>query len=133
VAVNPFEANRAPALERYLSRTPVVTRPIAQMEAVTRRLLAEDKYDVVVASGATMEQYALSVPYEVFRALEEHNSLSRMMHDRYLAEQRRLRRVIRWISWQKMKRYERQLYGRFDLVTLVSEQDQAYAEWYVEV
>lgn len=131
VAVNPFEANQAPAARRFLSAAPLVARAIPQMQALCRRLLVEQEFEAVVASGAVMERYAREAPAGTFRALEEHNSLSRMMHERYQAGQGGLARWQYWFSWQKMRRYERALYGRFDLVTLVSEQDRAYSERYV--
>jgi len=131
VAVDPFVTNKAPALKRFLSAAPVVTRPIPQMQALVRRLLAEQEFDMLVVSGAVMERYAGEAPSGTLRILEEHNSLSRMMHDRYRAGQGSLARGQYWLSWRKMRRYERALYGRFDLVTLVSEQDRAYSERYV--
>jgi glycosyltransferase involved in cell wall biosynthesis len=128
VNTDPFVANRVPALRRFLSAAPVVTRPIPQMQALTRRLLAERQFEVVVVSGAVMEKYARQAPAGTSLALEEHNSLSRMMYERYRAGRGWPARGQYWFSWQKMRRYERALYGRFDLVTLVSEQDREYSK-----
>jgi glycosyltransferase involved in cell wall biosynthesis len=78
-----------------------------------------------------MERYALEAPGSTFKTLEEHNSLSMMMHERYRSGRTVAERLQYWLSWQKTRRYERALFGRFDLVTLVSEPDRTYSEQYV--
>lgn len=131
VAVDPFETNRSGALQKFLSLTPVVTRPIPEMRAATRQLLAHREYDAVVASGAMMARYALQTPAATMRTLEEHNSFSRLMGDRLNSAASRTQSLRYWLSWEKTKRYERRLFKQFDLVTLVSEQDRAYTEQHV--
>jgi hypothetical protein len=128
VNLNPFVVNQAWAAGRFLSTAPVVTRPIGEMQTVVKGLAERQSYDAVVFSGAVMETYGRVLRPATLRTLEEHNSLARMMEERYRAGQGRLARWQYWFSWQKMRRYERGLYRRCDLVTLVSEQDRAYAE-----
>jgi glycosyltransferase involved in cell wall biosynthesis len=128
VPIDPFEANKAPAYSRFMSMAPVVTRPIAEMQRLTRRILAETVFDTVIVSGAVMENYTLDTPDATFRTLEEHNSLSRLMYERYRRSDKSIARWRYWISWQKARRYERRSFRRYDLVTLASEQDKVYSE-----
>ena len=128
---NPFTINRAPALRRFLAREPVVTRRISAMNVLTRNRMAQTQFDAVISSGAVMAGYVLDAPKSIFKVLEEHNSNSMLMHERFLRGREPLRKLRYWFSWQKTRRYERRLFGRFDLVTLVSQRDKDYSERYV--
>jgi glycosyltransferase involved in cell wall biosynthesis len=82
----------------------------------------EQPFDIAIASSAVMAPYALAVrgaPH----ILEEHNSHTRWMHDRYLAQTSLPQRVRCWMSWRKSVLYESRLFPQFDLVTMASERD----------
>lgn len=51
--------------------------------------------------------------------------MGRMMFDRMRATTSRVGRARAWATWRKDIAYERRLFGRFDLVTMVSEVDLA--------
>jgi glycosyltransferase involved in cell wall biosynthesis len=125
VACNPFERNRSSSLRRFFSREPVAMRAIPEMSALAQATLSEQGFDLVIASTTLMAVYAQQAPDTVKRVLEEHNSLTRMMWDRYRAQGSALQRLRRWASWQKTRRYEARLFRGFDLITMVSEQDRA--------
>jgi len=110
---------------RFFSPVPIVNTPISEMSKVVRRLLSEKAFDVVIASTEVVATYALQVTKPVVRVLEEHNSMTRWMHERYLAQKSALQQLRCWVSWQKQRFYEASLLPRFDLCTMVSEQDRA--------
>lgn len=125
VPINPFEANRAGALRTFLSPRPVVSRPIAAMSRLVASTLAAQAFDAVIASTEMMADYVLQAPSGTTKILEEHNSMTRWMHERYREQSGALQRLRCWASWLKTRQYEARLFSRFDLVTMVSEQDQA--------
>ncbi len=108
---------------RYFSPQPISTLPIAAMRTATQSLLREGPWHAVIASTETMATYTLRAPASVARILEEHNAFSRWMGDRHAAATGRLNRAQTWVSWQKTRAYERRLFPRFHLVTMVSAQD----------
>lgn len=124
LAGNPFEINRAGALATFLSMHPPVTRPIpAMQQLVTAAWQRGESYDAVIASTEMTADYALTAPPGVTKILEEHNSLTRWMAERYRGQHALLQRARCWVSWQKRRWHERRLYPHFDLVTMVSRQD----------
>ena len=106
----------------FLSLTPSASRSVSEMHALARRIINTDHYDAVIVSTMTMSAYALGVPGA--KIIEEHNSLSRWMHERLLAQTAPLQQARCWVSWQKARRFEARLYSQFDLVTMVSPEDQ---------
>ncbi len=125
VQVNPFEMNRAGAPRTFLSVTPMASRPIPAMRQLVADVLRSDAFDAVIASTAMMADYVLLAQAGTAKILEEHNSLTRWMRERYEDASTPLYRARCWASWQKTQRYEAGLFNRFDLVTMVSEQDRA--------
>jgi len=125
VTVNPFVANHMNALRTFLSFSSVSDRSIPAMQQLANETLRQQSFDVVIASTGMMATYALQAPPSSFMILEEHNSLTRWMRERYVAEVHPVQKVRCWLSWQKTRRYEARLFNRFDLVTMVSQQDQA--------
>jgi len=126
--LDPFEINRTTAVQRFLSLDPVVTRPISAMDDLVDQILVSDDYDVVIASGEIMASYALRAGRESTKVLEEHNSFSRLMYDRYRKSESAWYKVRNWASYQKTRRFERRIFSEFDLVTMVSEQDKSFSE-----
>lgn len=125
---DPFQRSTFAQATRYLSLAPVVTRPIPEMQRLVARVLAETAFDAVIASTEVTATYALQTSGATARILEEHNSFSRMMEDRYRAAPHPLQRLNHWISWQKTRRYEAALFRKFSQIVMVSEEDRLACE-----
>ena len=123
VAQSPFECSAVARALRFFSPVPVVNRTIPAMHYQVTRALARCSYDVVIASTKGMASYTRSAPFHAIRVLEEHNSLSRQMWERYQQEKEPVQRLRCWVSWQKTRRYEASVLRRHHLVTMVSEED----------
>jgi len=122
---NPFERGSLVRKLRFLSPVPVVNLPLREMTQAVRDTLAQTIFDVVIASTGVMAAYALDTPPETVKVIEEHNSLTRWMRERYRGQSSVTRRLQNWASWQKTRHYEARLLNRFDLCIMVSEQDRA--------
>jgi glycosyltransferase involved in cell wall biosynthesis len=122
---NPFERSRMASALRFLSMVPIVTRPLPEMAQAVRKALARDSFDVIIASTGITATYALAACRGPIKVLEEHNSWTRCMQERYQEQDAFARRASHWMSWQKTRHYESRLFRRFDLCTVVSEQDRA--------
>lgn len=123
VPVNPFEVNRAGALRTFLSTRPMASRPIPAMTRLVTGALQVNAFDVVIASTEMMADYAQQAGTGTIKILEEHNSMTRWASERYLGATGPVQRARCWLSWQKNRRHEALLYPRFDLITMVSEED----------
>ncbi len=128
VPVDPFAANRAGALHTFLSLRPVASRPIPAMREKVSAALASQRFDAVIASTGMMASYALQAGKGTARVLEGHNSMARWMRERYEGANGLLQHARCWVSWMKTRNYEARLFSRFDLVTMVSEQDRSASE-----
>ncbi len=98
------------------------------MEQLVKQILASDDFDIVISSGEIMASYALQAEKVITKVLEEHNSFSRLMYDRFCRSESSILKSRTWASFQKTKRYERKLLPEFDLITMVSEQDKEFCE-----
>jgi glycosyltransferase involved in cell wall biosynthesis len=125
VPVDPFAVNRAGALRTFLSLRPMASRPIPAMIQLVADVLRSGPFDAVIASTEMMADYALQAPPGTAKILEEHNAMTRWARERYTEQTHPLQQLRCWASWQKGRRYAAMLFSRFDLVTLVSEQDRA--------
>jgi len=123
VQCDPFDRDPVTRALRFLSLAPVVARPLPEMSRVCRRTLAQASFDLVIASTEVMSAYAWQALPTTPKILEEHNSLSRWMWDRYRQQTSSVQRVRCWATWLKTRLYESRLFRRFDLCTMVSEQD----------
>jgi len=123
VQCNPFDRSRVANTLRFLSPVPIVTNPLPEMTQAVRSALAQTNFDVVVASTGVMATYGLLAPQATFKVLEEHNSLTRWMWERYREQNSTVQRLRCWLSWQKTRYYEARLFRRFGLCMMVSEQD----------
>lgn len=119
--IDPIERLKRGALPTFLSKMPTASLTIPEMSALVKDVSHSHNFDVVIASTMTMSQYALEV--NGIKIIEEHNSLSRWMRERLVAQSSPFQRVRCWVSWQKARRAEARLYQRFDLVTVTSEED----------
>jgi len=120
---NPFERSQVSRGLRFFSLTPIAMRPVPEMTHAVHHLLAQKNFDVAIASVEVMIPYALLVPRPAARVLEEHNSLTRWMWERQQEQTSTIQRLRCWMSWQKSRYYESRVFRRFDLCTMVSEQD----------
>ena len=125
VPVDPFQINQAGALRTFLSPRPMASRPVPAMRQLVSDALRSRSYAAVIASTGMMIDYALQASPGTVKVLEEHNSFTRWMQERYAEQANTAQRLRCWASWQKIRRYEARLFRRFDLVTMVSEQDQS--------
>ena len=132
IAVNPFMVNQTSDLKRFLSKTPVIYRPIGKMQRLVQETLRASSFDVLIASTELMATYALQAKSEKTMVLEEHNSLTQQMRERYENSGTGIRSIRNWLSWQKTRRYEGQLFNQFDLVTMVSRQDKETSEHHLK-
>jgi len=123
---DPFEQSAWRRSTRFFSSQPIVTQPFPEMLELVKTLNKKESFDVVIASGTVMADYALALS-GIPRILEEHNSMSRWIHERYLVQSGTVRRLRYRLSWEKSTRYERKLFRKFDLVSMVSEEDAACA------
>jgi glycosyltransferase involved in cell wall biosynthesis len=123
VPIDPYLANQAGALRTFLSPRPVASRPIPAMSQLAARALRSHSFDAVITSTGMMVDYALQAPPGAARILEEHNAMTRWAWESYLQAGSPLQRARRWLSWRKGRRYEARTYSRFDLITMVSQQD----------
>lgn len=122
---NPFRRSRIEEMMRFASLSPIVTRPVPAMTNRVCAILRENAFDAVIASGEVMASYALLARSDAPLVLEEHNSMARWSRERYRNQEPLLGRIRCWMSWQKLRLYEAHLFRRFDLCTMVSEQDRS--------
>jgi polysaccharide biosynthesis protein PslH len=127
VEINPFSANQAGVFRTFLSTVPVASRPLPVMTRLVDEMLELASYDAVIASTLVMGPYALQVPRGTTTILEEHNSLTGWLRERYLREVRHLQRARYFASWKKHRHYEARYFRNFDLITMVSEKDRVTA------
>ncbi len=125
---DPFARSAFAQAVRYFSLAPVVTRPILEMQRLVGRVLAETPFNAVVASTEVMATYALQAPAATIKILEEHNSFTRMMEDRYRTATHPVQRLNHWVSWQKTQCYEGALFRKFDRIVMVSAEDRRMCE-----
>lgn len=123
VRADPFRRLGPRHTARFLFLEPSVAAPLRIMTSAVQEQTANCTYDAVIASTTTTACYALAASCSGARILEEHNSMTRWGHERWLAGAGRIQRGRRWVSWQKSRRYEARLFSRFDLVTMVSAVD----------
>jgi glycosyltransferase involved in cell wall biosynthesis len=122
VCRDPFIRSQVARALRFLSPTPIVERPVAEMTELVSRTLNQKRFDVVIASTTAMSPYALLADTTP-RVLEEHNAWSRWAWQTYQAQGAALQRLRHWVSWQKRRHYESRVYRRFDRISMVSEED----------
>jgi glycosyltransferase involved in cell wall biosynthesis len=125
---DPFQRDRLATLLRFLSAVPLVTRPLPEMVVLVRQTLEQATFDAIIASTTVMGAYALQAPPGTAKVLEEHNSMTRWMQERYLDQSNAVQRRRCWVSWQKTRTFERRLFRQFDLCTMVSEQDRVASQ-----
>lgn len=125
IPLNPFTVNRTSALRTFLSLSPVANRPVPAMSRLVTEVLRTKSFAAVIASTEVTAAYALRLPTDTVCILEEHNAMTRWARERYKEQTSLLQRARCWVSWQKNRHYEARLFRRFDLVTMVSEQDRA--------
>jgi len=128
-AVNrsPFQRSLAQNRLRFFSLSPAVARSTPEMAHAMCAALSDRRFDLVIASTGIAATYALLASSDTARVLEEHNSMTRWAWERLQLQHALPGRLRCWLSWNKSRIYESRLFRRFDLVTMVSEQDRHYS------
>src|SRR5437867_8530037 len=92
------------------------------MRAAIARLLGRRRFDAVHADQLSMAQFALDLPLPL-RVLDEHNAVWTIVRRAAAGLAPGPRRLMAELEWRKLRAYEGRLCGKFDAVTVVSEQD----------
>jgi len=93
------------------------------MRRLAREVEDQQDFDVVIASTKGMSSYALQLTHPAIHILEEHNSSTRQMKERYRRQTSLVGKLRCWVSWQKARKFEQCIFQGFDLITMVSEAD----------
>ncbi len=132
---DPFWRDPALRFKSYLSITPrdVIQNYSQEMELLIQKMalqgvqspgpIKREEYNIVIASILNTAPYAIQMQH-IPKLLEEHNFTSRWMEDRFRSERKTIRKILNWFTWQKCLRYERQLYPKFQAISMVSKKDQ---------
>jgi glycosyltransferase involved in cell wall biosynthesis len=123
ISRDPFQRGKTAGMLRFFSPAPIVTRPLPEMTAIVRDRLRRSTIDAIIASTEVTAAYALMAPNTTVKILEEHNSMSRWMWERYREQRSAPQRLRCQMSWLKARLYEAHLFKQFDVCTMVSEQD----------
>ena len=78
--------------------------------------------DLILALTFVTAPYALEVQGAI-RVIDIDNLLTSYLHEDYLLATNIVQRLQRWLAWRKFRRYESQLFQRFDLCLVVSSRD----------
>ena len=96
-----------------------------RMRTLVNDLFARGSFDVIQAESLHMAQYCLGAA--AMTVLDLHN-IESMLMKRYAAQARHpLKRVYAELTWRKLLRYERRIYGAFDQCLTCSEEDRRLA------
>ena len=123
---DPFQRSLLRQATRFFSMRPVVAYPFPEMMRLAQERHSKSSFDVVIAGTQIMAPYALAIA-GVQHVLEEHNSSTRWMRERHCAQTSVVPRLRCFASWRKSAQYEARLFSRFNLVTMVSDQDRKTA------
>lgn len=124
ISKDPFQRSWWRTRTRFFSLSPIVTYPFPELVQEIKALHRQQPFDLVVAVTTIMASYAFALP-KIPRILEEHNSHTRWMAERYQQQTSLAQKVRCWLSWRKSYVYESRLFKRFDHITMVSEEDLA--------
>jgi glycosyltransferase involved in cell wall biosynthesis len=121
---DPFWRDPGTSLSAHFSLAPrdVIRGYSPEMAGLVDQAARERAFDLVIASTLEVAPYALQVK-NVPKILEEHNFSTLWMQERFRAQSNPLQRAAGWVTWQKCRHYERQLYPHFAAVTMVSRRD----------
>lgn len=108
----------------------IVRDELGAMRALLRRLVREETFDLIHADQTSMAQYALYARSHAVEAggrpriiLDAHNALYRIPERLAAHEHNLLKRLLLQREARALARYEAALWGRFDHVVFVAEQD----------
>jgi glycosyltransferase involved in cell wall biosynthesis len=120
----PFDRPRLRTALGWLSPMPsaVVAGHSAEMSRRANRLAASWRPDLVMAMTFATAPYALEIPM-VRRIVDADNLLALMLREEYQQATGLLQRIRRYGAYWKLRRYERNLYKRFDLCLVTSARD----------
>lgn len=124
VRQNPFVRERVKSWLGWLSLQPssVAAGYSQEMSARVRATVSEWSPDAVLALTFITAPYALEAG-QACKVVDVDNLLSPMFYESYLQANDPLKRMRRWLAWWKFQRFERSLFGQFDLCLVVSNRD----------
>lgn len=108
----------------HLSITPynVVKRYSKYMEELTRSKIAKRKYDIIHFHGFETLPYGLSIQ-GIPKVAYVIDAVSLYFRRNFVTEKRLIKKFSCFIEFVKMRRYERNNYGKFEQCAVVSETD----------
>ena len=124
VEARPFRPREGKALLGFFSPIPrsLISIYNQEMETLVKRKVAENGFDLVIASTVPMAGYALRVQ-GIPRILEDHNFMTLWMEEQYRAQTHWGKRFRYWLTWQKSRRFERKTIRQFEACVMVSQRD----------
>jgi glycosyltransferase involved in cell wall biosynthesis len=125
---DPFEYTRAKTIQGWLSPQPssVIAAYSPEMAGQAQRLIAEWKPERIVAITYVVAPYAFSTP-RIPRIIDVDYPMALMLREDYLRAGPWHKRLRKWMAYDKFRRYENNLYPRFDRCLTVSEHDRQAA------
>jgi glycosyltransferase involved in cell wall biosynthesis len=96
-----------------------------QMDTLISELLKNESFDAIYADGI-MAHYVSHI--DLPKIVEPLDALSLGYYKRYLEETNAFRRIIRWLSYVKVLRYETDHFKKFDHCVVVTDEDKRALE-----
>lgn len=127
VAADPFEHVDKAALIKFASPRPVIYWPNRAMQQAVQDAATTAQWDAVIAIQGPVAPYAVSFKWAP-KILDVDTALSFQMQVRHGAGTARPHRLRTWLSWQKAHRYERQLFGQFQVCCVAGAMETAYVQ-----
>jgi polysaccharide biosynthesis protein PslH len=125
VDCNPFHRSGLAHTLRFFALTPIVEKPIAQMQEHISRLLESERFDLIICTSTEMAQYVRHMT-RTPKVLETHNATAQWAYERFANQRRFIKKVQTYVSYRKRRRYDRAVFRQFDAITAVSDVDRAH-------
>jgi glycosyltransferase involved in cell wall biosynthesis len=93
-----------------------------EMAALVRRVVTEERPDLLHVVQLNMAQYVLGIP-GIPKILDQENAVSLILERLYQLERPGLRKTVLGLEWRKLARYESQVCQQFDHILAVTEED----------
>jgi glycosyltransferase involved in cell wall biosynthesis len=131
VPADPFRYVGMPQALKFCSPIPVAYWPSRLMRQAVAQAAAQGAasgpWNAIVSIQPHVGRCAAQIP-SIPRILDVDTSLSFQMYERHLLQNRALPRLQAWVSLQKARRYESELFRSFHLCTVVSPAEIGFVE-----